>query len=211
MISQIPNEELVESLRNILEAFSSETIPEALNILGSLSKLFLELSQDELSDPQTAIEFVEVAMGSKGSPAESVLRCILVILEELSEETQLISQSNSVLNPVLEVAFGENAYDFFPDACRILGFLTYFGEKVCAEHWHLYTKIVRLLDVSGLDSLDHSINVIDNLISRDNDFFLAQTISGVNIFNTTMGIWAKVTFYLFLLVFKTFLLFRRRL
>jgi importin-7 len=160
LINEIDSEEIIEALEHIVEHFSVEVVPFAVELVQQLSFNFEKLASREIADDN----------GDSAMVAVSVLNTIIRLIDTVadnSEETIKISMS---LYPVLQHCLSKNGYEYMEEALKMLCVLLYNTSNGVLGHLYGLLRLVLLslqpLDPYGTEKTGEIFPVVGNFISK---------------------------------------------
>ncbi|PRP84900.1 hypothetical protein PROFUN_07554 [Planoprotostelium fungivorum] len=159
IMGEIDNDELVVTLRTIIDHFSEEMGPYSLGLCQKLSQIFIKICNENNDEDDSAITALEC------------LGAIQTILEAISGRPELYPPIEEVLYPLLQVTLQPDLADFFEEGVKIITFITYFSNEISPRMWSLFPVLHdRFQECS--DFIQDILNPLDNYISRSTETFL---------------------------------------
>ena len=109
LMNDIGNEEVVQTLDNLIERYGEQMAPYAVQIVGALAQNFLRLFEEqEEEDDDDALA------------AMWVLQAISTMMEAVSDKPEVYVQMEAALMPMLHKMMGESAREYFEDVNEVL-------------------------------------------------------------------------------------------
>lgn len=138
-MDEIDYDELVHSLRRIVEVFSDEVAPYAKSLCMKLSDAFVRLIKSKDADEDE--EFVD-----EGLTAEGMMRAIRRVLESIytisEQQPQLYPELEEILEQSLLLCFTEEGQASSEEAINCMSELIYNGKKVTERGWNFYVHLI---------------------------------------------------------------------
>ena len=108
LMNDIGNEEVVQTLDNLIERYGEQMAPYAVQIIGALAQNFMRLFEEqEDEDDDDALA------------AMWVLQAISTMMEAVSDKPEVYPQMEAALLPMLRKMMGESAREYFEDVNEV--------------------------------------------------------------------------------------------
>jgi len=159
IMNEIDNDELVATLRQIIDHFAEEMGPYSVGLCSKLSQVFIKICEESNDDEDSAVTALEC------------LGAIQTILEAISERPDLYPPVEEVLYPVLNLTLQPDFADFFEEGAKIITFITFFSANISPKMWSLVPLLHERFQECS-DFIQDVLNPLDNYISRSTEFFL---------------------------------------
>ena len=161
LMNDIGNEEVVQTLDNLIERYGDRMAPYAVQIVGALANNFLRLFEECDDDGD-----------DESLAAMWVMQAISTMMEAVKDRPECYAQMEQHLLPMLSRMMGESARDFFEDVNEVLAYLTYYSPQISDGLWALFPLMHEAFHVWAFEYVNNLLVPIDNFISRATDRFV---------------------------------------
>lgn len=160
LINEIDSEEIIEALEEIVEQFSDEVAPFAVELVQQLCVTFGKLASREIADDN----------GDSAMAAVSILNTIVRLVETINDKNAEVIKVSFALAPVLEHCISKRGFEYMEEALKILSILLNSAEKGCLPHLYVLCKNVfsslRTEDTYGIEKTEEMHPVFQNFIGK---------------------------------------------
>ena len=161
LMNDIGNEEVVQTLDNLIERYGEQMAPYAVQIVGALAQNFLRLFEEQEDDED-----------DDALAAMWVLQAISTMMEAVSEKPEVYVQMEAALMPLLHKMMGESAREYFEDVNEVLSYLTYYSPAISDELWTIFPRLHEAFHTWAFEYVNNMLVPIDNFISRATERFI---------------------------------------
>jgi len=159
IMNEIDNDELVLTLKLIIEHFSEEMGPYSIGLCTRLSQVFMKICDNDDENEDSAMAALET------------LDAMQTILRAIQDRPELYPPIEELLMPVMRYTMSPEAADFFEEGAKLATFITYFGKSISPAMWSLF-PIMHERFMECTDFIQDLLNPFDNYISRSTETFL---------------------------------------
>jgi len=161
LMNDIGNEEVVQTLDNLIERYGEQMAPYAVQIVGALAQNFLRLFEEQEGEED-----------DDALAAMWVLQAISTMMEAVSDKPEVYVQMEAALLPMLHKMMGESAREYFEDVNEVLSYLTYYSPVISDELWGIFPKLHEAFHTWAFEYANNMLVPIDNFISRATERFV---------------------------------------
>ncbi|KAL0479242.1 importin beta-like SAD2 [Acrasis kona] len=181
MMQELDYGDVVQSIDDLIEAFSSEIEPYALELLQNMVARCHTLFDQDDEDDQNDLNDDNIEEFGEGEIVCSCcLKVILTVLNSVGNKNQhLLRSAQELIVPLLEKILmdpKDRGFDYYEEVCGISASLTYFhdGELNGATIWRLFPALFHSFQQYANYYISNLISPLDNFISKGNKVFLSD-------------------------------------
>jgi hypothetical protein len=145
LMKEMDNDTLVNTLEILIEVYSEDMKPFALQMTEQLRNTFLNLETKSNVDDEGQAE-------DAGMAAIECLGAIQTLLQAVGDHPEMFPELEKCLMPLLLKLVHPDATEFFEETCKIISFLTFYNPSISQEMW--YDVILLSFFFSGIFSLN---------------------------------------------------------
>ncbi|KAJ0395032.1 hypothetical protein ATCC90586_005057 [Pythium insidiosum] len=162
LMDEIGNDEVVVALEQIIDKFSDQMAPFALQLVTKFVDFFWQFTSAGEDDEDACLAAV------------SCLDAIHTILISVAHHPELYALMVSSLAPIIEKVLSDFDYvEYMESALDIFSTLSFGCHKIPPQLWALFPHIFTCYNDFAADYLVNFAQVIDNFVGRDMETFLA--------------------------------------
>ena len=186
LINEIDSEEVIEALEDIVENFSEEVVPFAVEFVQQLCLTFNKLSSREIADDN----------GDSAMAAVSTLNTISRLIETVSDQPDELEKICDNILPVLQHCLSKNGFEYMEEALKILSSLLYNTNPGRLKNLYGLCKIIFLslhpTDPYGSEKTEEIYPVVGNFIAKYPELIINELGDMINFLIGLLGQDAKL-------------------
>lgn len=164
LFDEIGNEAVVGVLETLVERFGEDVTPFALQLVGKLTDLYLNLQQQIMEAGDDYDDDVDEA----GSTAYHCLKTIVCVLYAVSKKPELYAQLLAPCCAILDKSINETSIELYEDVLDMISVLIYqpVGGPIPEVMWKYLPQITGSFFTFAGDFLNCMLPVFDTFLSK---------------------------------------------
>ncbi|KAI9016788.1 armadillo-type protein [Hyaloraphidium curvatum] len=166
LTNEIDMDTLISVMESLVELFSEQLTPFAVELCTSLRDTFLRImadtrALDENDDDDAFSEANEKTMAAMG-----VLKTISTLIVSVESSKDVLARIEHVVVPLVSHILSQRLVDHFDDAFEIVDTLTHCTKTVSQGVWQVFELIFQAIRDSSIDYIEEVLPVLDNIIAH---------------------------------------------
>nr|CAG8446848.1 11986_t:CDS:10 [Entrophospora candida] len=178
--NQIDSDILGSVMEDLVEEYSNELAPFAVQLCQQLCNTFLRIMQEyqeseaaEIDNNCDVDDFVDsYDISDKTIIASGVLKTVITLILSLESSTDLLHQLENVLLPIISFTLENNIIDLYSDIFDIIDSCTFSTKTISNTMWNLFNLIYKTFKLDGIDYIEEMLPSLDNYVLYGRDVFI---------------------------------------
>eukprot|EP01089_Gocevia_fonbrunei_P001110 TRINITY_DN11052_c0_g2_i1.p1 TRINITY_DN11052_c0_g2~~TRINITY_DN11052_c0_g2_i1.p1 ORF type:complete len:716 (-),score=191.12 TRINITY_DN11052_c0_g2_i1:200-2140(-) len=184
LMKELDNDEVVKGLQTIIDKYSDEIEPYAIELCRRLAGTvlnYVETNDLENDDDGAAITI------------EETLTALRVLLDAVDAKHDMIRQLEPMVTELCSRLLEDDCMEFFDDCLKIIEWMTFcHPDGINERMWQLFPKMYKAFDSWAVDWLDQMVTSFDNFVSKGTDAFLAGSWNGMTFLEMGFRMFERV-------------------
>ncbi|KAI9283549.1 armadillo-type protein [Umbelopsis sp. AD052] len=172
LTNEIDADVLANVMEEFVEIFAEQLVPFAVQLCTQLRDTFLRIMED-VSQAQKDISEEDMLSGSANTDgvadkimaAMGVLKTIGTLILSLQSTPEMLSQLETVLQPVISYTLENSIIDLYDEIFEIIDSCTFSAKTISEPMWNVLGLIYKAFKTSAVDFMDEMLPCLDNYIS----------------------------------------------